>query len=255
MFGKHSNDLSPRGIRTGIAFLALLLTLGGLQAASFIKPAEINVKAILPPPPVQGSEEYRIDTGFLKNARATATKSQLRRGIAASKDSVFDFQETLGRWFNATNLPKTAALFQEVTDETKEAIEVAKHTYGRVRPETWKETGDPENSNGYAYPSGHTTRAFVWANLLADALPSQRQALHKQARQKAWYRVILGRHFPADVRAGKLYGQYLAKQFLRNPQFQSQWKPVVAELKTALQTAMDHPPHPIIEDAPASLNL
>lgn len=247
--GFHKTGLLP------VFFLILVLGASLIHAEQFITPAEINVQAILPPPPAPGSEEYRIDTGFLKNARATATKSQMRRGIKASQDSVFDFQETLGPWFNAKNLPKTAALFVEVTEETKEAIEVAKHTFGRVRPETWKETGDPENSKGYAYPSGHTTRAFVWANLLGDALPSQRQALHKQARQKAWYRVILGRHFPADVRAGKLYGQYLAKQFLKNPDFQRQWKSVVKEINAALKASMDTPPHGIVEDAPDTLKL
>ena len=247
-----------RFIRSGIFQVALLVLLpvsNCLHAGSFINPAEINVKAILPPPPAQGSEQYRIDTGFLKNVRATATKKQMSRGIKASKDSPFDFSETLGSWFNPANLPKTAALFAEVNTETKEAIEVAKHTFGRVRPETWKETGDPENSDGYAYPSGHTTRAFVWANLLANALPKEQQALHKQARQKAWYRVILGRHFPADVRAGKLYGQFLAKEFLKSPEFQKQWKPVVKEINGALKASMDHPPHPIVEDVSPSLKL
>lgn len=254
MISMPSVGFHPRHLYQAI-LLALLLAVTGVHAEPFIKPAEINVKAVLPPPPAPGSEEYRIDTGFLKNARATATKGQMQRGIKASQDSVFDFQETLGPWFTSANLPKTAKLFGKVTTETKEAIEVAKHTFGRIRPETWKETGDPENSDGYAYPSGHTTRAFVWANLLGDALPSQRKALHRQARQKAWYRVILGRHFPADVRAGKLYGQYLAKQFLRNPEFQRQWKPVVAEINAALKASMDHPPHSIVEDTPQSLKL
>lgn len=208
-----------------------------LQAAPFIVPKNLDIPSILPPPPSSGSEEYRIDTGFLKNARATATQEQIDRGNKASHDSVFDFSETLGAWFNPQDLPKTAALFEKVTDESKEAIERAKHYFARTRPESWKESGDKEKSNGYAYPSGHTTRAFVWANLLANAFPKETASLHKQARQKAWYRVILGRHFPADVRAGKLYGQFLAKEFLKSPEFLGQWPEACKEMRDARKAA------------------
>lgn len=226
-----------------------------LPAAPFLNTGEIPVTSVLPPPPQPGTQEYRTDMSFLKNARATATKKQLLHGVVASHDGVFDYADTLGPWFNAKNLPVTAALFGQVTSETKEAIELAKHCFGRTRPETWKETGDPEKSNGYAYPSGHTTRAFVWADLLADAFPDMKKPLHLQARQKAWYRVILGRHFPADVHAGKLYGQYLAKQFLKSPEFRKEWPAAVAEMNRVRRQSQDTPPHPIAEDAPGNLKL
>ncbi|MEY2906357.1 MAG: hypothetical protein RLZZ408_828 [Verrucomicrobiota bacterium] len=229
-----------------IAALSLCIAFPtGTQAAPYINPKSFDIPAIIPPPPVPGSDQFRIDTGFLKNARATATQEQIDRGNKASHDSVFDYSETLGDWFNAKDLPKTAALFGEVTSETKEAIELAKHYFTRTRPLSWKESGDLEKSDGYAYPSGHTTRAFVWANLLASAFPQETKALHKQARQKAWYRVILGRHFPADVRAGKLYGQYLAKQYLKNPGFLAKWSEVCEEMHAARKAA--HAGHQVKE--------
>jgi len=227
----------------------------GAYKGAFIDPRSFDLDSILPPPPQPGSDQYRMDTGFLKNARSTATKGQIQRGNKASHDGLFDYAETLGPWFNEKNLPKTTTLFKKVDKETKEAIELAKHHFARTRPESWKESGDMEKSNGYAYPSGHTTRAFVWAYLLANALPDQTKALHKQARQKAWYRVILGRHFPADVRAGKLYGKFLSQQFLKSPGFQKEWPEAVAEIRSALKASQDHPPHPVVEDAPSSLKL
>ncbi len=244
------------------ATLAILLSVSVAsiaQATPFIDPKNYDITKIIPPPPQPGSEEYRIDTGFLKNVRATGTKGQIERGNKASHDSVFDYSETLGDWFNPQDLPKTAALFDKVNKETKKAIELAKHYFTRTRPETWIETGDIEKSNGYAYPSGHTTRAFVWANLLANALPKEQKALHKQGRQKAWYRVILGRHFPADVRAGKLYGQFLAKEFLKSPEFQKQWPSVREEIRAARKAAESSPkgihPSGVTNDAPPSLKL
>lgn len=237
------------------AFVLLPAFVCPLPAAPFLNTATIPVASVLQPPPQPGTPEYRTDLSFLKNARATATKKQMFRGIVASHDGVFDYAQTLGPWFNAKNLPVTAALFGQITSETKEAIEVAKQYFARTRPETWKETGDPEKSNGYAYPSGHTTRAFVWANLLANAFPDMKKPLHLQARQKAWYRVILGRHFPADVHAGKLYGTYLAAQLLKSPEFQKEWPAAVAEMNRVRRQSQDAPPHPITQDAPNNLKL
>jgi acid phosphatase (class A) len=229
--------------RISVAAIALTLSTSILPelSAAFINPATYNLESIIPAPPQPGTQPYRIDTGFLKDARATATKEQITDAIKASHDSVFDYSETLGSWFNAGNLPKTAALFTKVDKETKKAIELAKQHFARTRPLYWLETGDPEKSDGYSYPSGHTTRAFVWACLLSNAFPDMTKPLHHEARQKAWYRVILGRHFPADVRAGKLYGKFLAEQFLKNPAFQKQWVGVVAELQAARKAALSHP--------------
>jgi len=249
-----------QGLVTATLAIFLSVSVASIvQATPFIDPNSYDITKIIPPPPQPGSEEYRIDTGFLKNARATATKGQIERGNKASHDSVFDYSETLGDWFNPCDLPKTATLFDKVNKETKEAIELAKHYFSRTRPESWKETGDIEKSNGYAYPSGHTTRAFVWANLLANALPKEQKALHKHGRQKAWYRVILGRHFPADVRAGKLLGQFLAKEFLESPEFQKQWPSVREEIRAARKAAESSPkgihPSGVANDAPPSLKL
>ena len=227
-----------------LTLAAILLAMASVApmaiATPFITPSSYNITAIIPPPPQVGSDEYKIDTGYLKNARATATAEQLSKGNEASHDTVFDYSETLGSWFSSKNLPKTTIFFNKVDRETKKAIVVAKHHFVRARPLYWLETGDPEKSNGYSYPSGHTTRAFVWADLLANAFPEEQQALHRQARQKAWYRVILGRHFPADVRAGKIYGKFLAIQFLKSPEFQKTWPVVVAEMQSARKASVPH---------------
>lgn len=229
--------------RAFVAVFALILTLSAqpvAKAASFIHPASINLSAIIPPPPQPGTEEYRIDTGYLKNARATSTQSQIDQAKTASHDSVFDYADSLGSWFNNRNLPKTAALFTKVDKETKQCIELAKHHFERARPLYWLETGDKEKSNGYSYPSGHTTRAFVWAGLLSNAFPDRTAPLHRQARQKAWYRVILGRHYPADVRAGKLYGKFLAAEFLKSPGFLKQWSAACEEMHSVRSANTKH---------------
>ena len=235
----------PRSLCRQTISVAISLTLGfalnlEAKAASYIDPASYDISAIIPPPPKPGSEQYKMDTGYLKNARATSTKGQIDRAMTASHDSVFDYSDALGSWFNSRELPITTKLFDQVTNQTKTAIQIAKQHFGRERPIYWLLTGDKEKSNGFSYPSGHTTRAFVWAILLSDAFPDMSKELHNQARVKAWNRVILGRHFPADVRAGKIYGKYLAAKFLKNPDFKKQWVLACQEMRAARKKATTH---------------
>ena len=224
-----------------VVILFALATSPLVSGADFINPSSFNIVVIIPAPPQPGSAEAKTDSGYLKNARATSDPEQIDKAITASHDSAFDYSETLGSWFNSRDLPKTSALFDEITKEAKGAIDLAKNHFERTRPIYWIETGDPEKSDGYSYPSGHTTRAFLWADLLANAFPDMQKQLHLQARKKAWYRVILGRHYPADVRAGKIYGKYLATQFLKSPEFQKQWIGVKAEMQAARSKAASHP--------------
>jgi len=201
-------------------------------AGTFLNPSSYNLSEILPDPPKPGSLEAKTDQGFLKDSMAIANDLQRTPAVAASHDGPFDYKDTLGPWFTKENLPKTAEVLGLATKDAKEAIELAKNYYKRERPTYWKETGDPEKSDGFSYPSGHTTRAFLWADLLGNAFPEKAKALHHQARQKAWFRVILGRHFPADVKAGKVYGKFLAKEFLNNDKFEKQWAEAKQEIAT-----------------------
>ena len=228
---------------TGVSDIARTsqLLASSTKKPSFVNPASLDIERILPPPPLPNTQEAKIDNSYIRYAAAAATDNQILLGIAASRDSVFDYSQTLGIWFSPKVLPKTAALFSKVTEDTKIAIELAKNHFKRARPATWRQTGDTETSDGYCYPSGHTTRAYVWANLLANALPDEKKALHHQARQKAWYRVSLGRHYPSDVRAGKNYGAFLASQFLNNQEFQREWPAVCDEIRNARAEAMPPP--------------
>ncbi len=249
-------------------FSLLLLMLISLQRASsipktsFLNIPSLNVTEVLPEPPHDDSSKHK-DLFFLKETLATRTHQQVARAEEASSDSVFDFSQAIGPDFNEKSLPVTAALFKKVTRDTKIAISAAKNIFHRKRPFSWRDAAGGLAKNGYAYPSGHTTRAFLWATLLMDLFPEKQKEIKQQARQKAWNRVLLGRHYPDDVYGGEIYGRYLAQEFLKNPQFQEEWKKVhqeVDELKKKSPAAFTAPsvledsavPNSILDDTPSS---
>ncbi|MFZ4116489.1 MAG: phosphatase PAP2 family protein [Chthoniobacterales bacterium] len=200
----------------------------------FLNTTSWNFRQIIPPPANKSPEQEKKDLNLLKDAMAARTKKQLFRALIASSDSVFDYASAISPEFTAKQLPRTAEVFKKVRNDTNNAIHAAKEAFHRTRPTTWGETKrEVVNDDGYAYPSGHSTRAFVWAGLLTDLFPTKRKEIEIEARTKAWNRVILGRHYPDDVYGGELYGQYLAKQFLNNPLFQKEWALVKEEVNKA----------------------
>ena len=182
------------------------------------------------PPPVNGTTSSQDDQHLRENVFDDATKKQIHEA-KDSVDSIFSYSYTLGNHFSEHDLPKTKALFDKVDDDARLAIYIAKRFYGRRRP---------MNSSGYSYPSGHSTRAFLWDTLLAEVFPDDKSELENQAKVKAWNRVILGRHYPADVYAGRAFGTYLAKQLLNNPDFKQAWQAAQEEMKACVEEASKH---------------
>ena len=85
------------------------------------------------------------------------------------------------------------------------------------------------------YPSGHSTRATLYAEVLAEVFPDQRQELLERGREIGWDRVIAGVHYPSDVSAGRVLGHELRRQMLANEALQERMNTVKAELAKAKQ--------------------
>ena len=118
-------------------------------------------------------------------------------------------------------LPKTAALLEEVKKEIGQPINVPKKFYQRKRPyeiEANLLVGKPEDS--FSYPSGHAARGMVYALVLAELFPTHREAILKVGYDIGWGRVVLGKHFPSDIYAGRVLGKSIAQELLTSPAFQ-----------------------------------
>lgn len=202
----------------------------------FLHIAAINFLKVIPSPPKPDSKRQEEDRQLLHDVIATRTKGQVEKAQMAIKDSVFDYAAALGPNFNPATYPRMAKLFAKIKQDTNVAIHSAKNTFHRARPDTWAPTSDESENKkqeGFAYPSGHSTRAFLWAALLAHLFPDKQKEINAQARQKAWNRVVLGRHYPNDVYAGEVYGKYLAEELLKDPKFEQEWEAIQQEVSQA----------------------
>lgn len=226
-----------RRVRRGGALLLCLLLLAGpalLAQNHYLTPGHPDGVALLAPPPAPGSAEEAAD---LASARAVFKGRTPAEEARASKDysiSIFLFAPAVGPVLRPDKLPKTEVLFQKVKKDITVPLDAAKDHWQRRRPYQMDEQlslGAPEKSFGY--PSGHSTRGTVEALLLAELFPEKKEAILEMGRTIGWDRVLIGKHFPTDIYAGRMLGQAIVRELLASPAFQHD----LAEAKAEVQAA------------------
>jgi acid phosphatase (class A) len=124
-------------------------------------------------------------------------------------------------------------LFKQAAADTKFFSDRAKDHFRRARPTTRPDFTPRSRESSNGYPSGHSTRGTVWAELLAEMYPEQRAALLARGREIGYHRMIEGVHFPSDVYAGRVVGHAVARQLLANVTFRAEMDQVKAEMDEA----------------------
>jgi acid phosphatase (class A) len=229
--------------RLGGVLLGLLLLCGGKASATerYLDDAKLhNAVTLLPAPSPLGTSEDIADRSTTFNVYTTRTAEQAAQAKADEKFDAFSFAAVLGPDFTAQRLPHVAALFDEVKKEANKAKNEAKQSFRRERPCPvnscqWDPEEDAQDwkNRDYGYPSGHSTRATVFAIMLGHLLPQRADALDRYAREVGWRRVIRGVHTPQDIYAGRVLGQALARDFLASPAMRADLDAAARELDAA----------------------
>jgi acid phosphatase (class A) len=215
----------------------------GLVPASFAGEAarpvdRVDPLLLLPAPPPAGTVEARDD---LENAYRTyraATPAEIAAGKAETSLTVFQLTGGLIAGFQPGVAPKTEALFRRVAGETRNVTNRAKDHWKRLRPYQADPSRFPDaiehDRQSFSYPSGHAALGTVFAAILAELWPEQREALWRKGREAGWLRVKGGAHFPSDVYAGRVLGQAIVRAMLADAAFQRDLAEAKAEV-AALQ--------------------
>jgi acid phosphatase (class A) len=183
----------------------------------YIKPGPSDLGAVLPPPPSPDSQESVAEMNLILRLQETRTADDAKRVKSEIDYDVFAFADVLGPNFNAKECARTNEIFAKVVAEAKPVSSASKEQWSRPRPTVDPRVHALDHEKSFSYPSGHSTRATVYAELLAEAVPSRRDALLERGREIGWDRVIAGIHFPSDVYAGRVLGHAIAQSMLRDP--------------------------------------
>lgn len=201
----------------------------------FAAPASLDLAKVLPPPPAPGSMAADADLESVREAQMWRTEVQIAWAKRVDVGDMFMYGDVLGPWFKAENLPLTAALLHDVNSDVRLLGESVKDRFQRPRPPLVDSRIQPcvPIPKSSSYPSGHTLRFFVAAEILGDAFPEKRAALLDYAHRAVWGRIIGGVHFPSDLVGGWTTAHAFAAEIRKSEAFRTRFEACRQELEAA----------------------
>jgi acid phosphatase (class A) len=245
------NSKSVRSAKFGGLLLLVALALPARAENRYLPHGGPDGISLLAPPPADGSLEAAADLGSARAVFNNRTAAEEARATQSSGLSFSLFAAATGTSFNLTNLPLTKALLEEVKLEIGPMIDAPKMHWKRQRPyvvDPRLTLGNPEPS--FSYPSGHSTRGTVYSMVIAELFPERAEAILSMGRQIGWDRVLIGKHFPTDIYAGRVLGKAIVRELKVSAEFQKDLAAAKAEiamlpasqLKAAKATEEQNPP-------------
>jgi acid phosphatase (class A) len=220
-----------------VVFAVALLTLATPASAEkyYLTNDRPDGVVLLAPPPTPGSEEQAADLATVRQMFKTRTPEETKRAMKDATLSIFNFAEVIGPEFKEGRFPKMEALFAKVKNDAHDYIYTPKNYWKRQRPyqvDPALTFGEPEPSP--SYPSGHSSWGMVQALMLADLFPDKSKGILEFGRQIGWDRVLIGKHFPTDVQAGRVLAQAIVRELKASPAFQRDFAQAKAEVQGQL---------------------
>jgi len=223
------------------AALALLISVMAAHPASaqkliYLEGQKLNLLKLLPPPPEPGSEGEKKDILEVLEVQQNRTPAEVELGIADDVLDIYRFETELGAKFKAANLPIADAFFKRLHQDTRTYVMLSKEYWSRERPVKVSKDIKPLRSVRLptAYPSGTTLFGAVTAIVLANMVPEKRYDLFERGHQFANGRVVVGVHYPRDVRAGEIAATLITSAFFQTPAFVTDFEAARAELRQVL---------------------
>ena len=159
------------------------------------------------PPPNDNSEETKKEIDFIN-------KIELNKRFVQKKDNIIkNFDE-----FLKSNGIDEEKLIERVHQDTRIIILDLKNFYKRPRPfRLDSKLYDPmlKSTEGFAYPSGHSTQSNLICLVLSHKYPRFKTELKKIKDDIVYSRQMANVHYPSDIK----FGEKLAKSlfnYLKN---------------------------------------
>jgi len=163
----------------------------------------------LPDPPKMTGADFTYDFYYYQWGR------EQREDKKVSEQALFDERAPLDSVYEGVmkiNLgkettPEIYLLCERAVTDVQSANREVKNAWQRTRPfaqfkePSLKPWDDEEDASTYSYPSGHSSRGWMYAFVLTTVAPEFAEQLFARAREYAMNRVICGHHWKSDVDA------------------------------------------------------
>jgi acid phosphatase (class A) len=120
-----------------LALSILALSAGGNAFAAefnFLKPGQVELTKLVPPPPQLGSEAEKQDMAAVLEVQKTRTPQQSKRALEDNRLTIYVYDDVLGPNFKAANLPVMDAFFKTLHADARILLMQTKDIMARKRP-------------------------------------------------------------------------------------------------------------------------
>jgi acid phosphatase (class A) len=207
----------------------------GAWAEPYFTADKVDFLRISPPLDVK-SPQWQRDIDAIVALQAHPDKAALEKASAERNMSPEMVAQAVSPELTRASYPQTYAWLDRVADTSKDITHAAKAHWNTRRPYLMDARVKAliAAHDNPAYPSGHTSGSYVWAQALALVLPQHKQALFDRAAEIAQHRVLVGMHYPHDIAGGRQLALLIMDMLMKNPAFRSDMQEANKELKQGL---------------------
>jgi acid phosphatase (class A) len=207
----------------------------------------IDLTLLIPPPPPPNSQAHKEDLAAVLEMQERRTDVQVKRATDDNVLSIWRFQDVMGPNFTKEKLPVFDAFMERAQGDARVVLIAAKNALQRPRPalvstDVLALGGTPRLPT--AYPSGGVVFTTLTAILVARMVPEKRFELSERNWEYAINRVVLGQHFPRDIRAGEIAGTVVAHALMEKPEFMKDFEAARVELRKVIGLPPEPPAPP-----------
>lgn len=194
----------------GIAAVAIAAAPGGM---AFLEDGYLSLVDVVPPAPIAQEPRGIADREIFKLTRALKGSRRWDMAVADVPSDTASLMRdfSCAARINLTPLdaPKTAALLDKASRDTGRETNALKAYYKKKRP-FLLDSGEicvartDDLSASYDYPSGHATRGWTWALILAELLDDRAAPILARGRAYGESRIVCGVHNASAVEAGRM---------------------------------------------------
>lgn len=187
--------------------------------------------AWLPEPPKLTGADFTYDFYYYqwgRELRETGVGELALYDESAPLEDVFG--PALGLEMSSTTTPEIMLLVERAVSDAHAANKKVKNVIKRTRPfaqfkePSLKPEEDEEEAGTYSYPSGHSSRGWMYALILATVAPEHAEMLFYRARIYALNRVICGHHWKTDTDASLMLAAGIFATIVSTDEYQAQLK-------------------------------
>ena len=211
-----------------------------------------NALTWLPEPPALTSAEFTYDFYYYQWGRTERDGAGGDLALIDESEPLDNiFGTCIGLTLDRVTTPEILLLVERAVTDAQAANKKVKDFYQRTRPfAQFKEASlkpwtDDEEAETFSYPSGHSSRGWMYAFVFASLVPDLAESLFSRALVYAMNRVICGHHWKTDTDASLMLAAGIFATIAGTDAYQEQLKKARAEYqKLKGNTRIDAPTEP-----------